>query len=149
MDVHYKIGSYTALGEKLIIENNVKIGNHCEVGDESTIREGALLQGRVRLGPLCYIGHDVIIKIGAILADRTHLEENVFIGPNVITLGGGPDRTRVKGAYIERNCYIGAGSKIAAGIRIVHDTIIGANSFVNKDITEPGTYAGTPVRRLK
>jgi acetyltransferase-like isoleucine patch superfamily enzyme len=34
-------------------------------------------------------------------------------------------------------------------VRIVDNVVIGAGAVVTKDITEPGTYAGNPARRLR
>jgi acetyltransferase-like isoleucine patch superfamily enzyme len=34
-------------------------------------------------------------------------------------------------------------------VSICDDVVIGAGSVVTKDITESGTYAGNPARRLK
>jgi acetyltransferase-like isoleucine patch superfamily enzyme len=34
-------------------------------------------------------------------------------------------------------------------VSIADDVVIGAGSVVTKDITEPGSYAGNPARRLK
>ena len=33
-------------------------------------------------------------------------------------------------------------------VNICDDVVIGAGSVVTKDITEPGTYAGNPARRM-
>lgn len=50
---------------------------------------------------------------------------------------------------IGNRVYIGTGAVIKEKISICDDVIIGALSFVNKDITEPGTYVGSPVRKIK
>jgi acetyltransferase-like isoleucine patch superfamily enzyme len=45
--------------------------------------------------------------------------------------------------FIGNNCYIGPGVKIVDGV------VIGANTVVHEDITEPGVYAGNPIRKVK
>jgi serine acetyltransferase len=70
------------------------------------------------------------------------------MGPNTITLGGHANRNSEYGTTIGENCYIGAGTQIAANIQICDDVITGAFSFVNKNIDVHGTYVGVPCRRL-
>ena len=59
---------------------------------------------------------------------RKHKEQRVFdLGDNVV---------------------ICANTVVIGPVRICDDVIIGAMSLVNKDITEPGVYVGTPVRKI-
>lgn len=46
------------------------------------------------------------------------------------------------------NVVIGANSVVIGPVRICDNVIIGAMSLVNKDISEPGVYVGTPVRKV-
>ncbi|MDE6873707.1 MAG: acyltransferase [Lachnospiraceae bacterium] len=48
---------------------------------------------------------------------------------------------------IDDNVFIGANTSILPGVHIGRDTIIGAGTVVNKDISD-GVYAGVPVRYL-
>ena len=45
--------------------------------------------------------------------------------------------------------WIAAGAIIAQGITIGNGAVIGANSFVNKDVPPYATVVGTPARILK
>lgn len=47
------------------------------------------------------------------------------------------------------NVFIGANAVIIGPISICDDVIISASSLVNRDIVEPGTYGGIPIRKLK
>lgn len=46
------------------------------------------------------------------------------------------------------NVVIGANSVVIGPVSICNNVIVGAMSLVNKDITEAGIYAGTPVRKI-
>ena len=70
------------------------------------------------------------------------------MGPNTITLGGNHKREIIHGTVIGENCYIGAGSQIAANTQICDDVVLGAITFVNRNIVELGTYVGIPARKL-
>ena len=53
------------------------------------------------------------------------------------------------GVQIGENCFIGAGASVVQCVKICANCIVGAGTVVHKDITEPGTFAGNPARRLK
>ena len=144
-----QIGYFNHIWPEVTIEPGTKIGSYCEIERGVTIGANCIIQGRIRIGPYAVIEDNVIIKYGTIITDYATIKTGTFIGPNVITLGAEADRIKQKGAVIGKNCFIGAGTKIAVGVNICDDVIIGANSFVRKDITESGVYAGTPVRRVK
>ena len=46
------------------------------------------------------------------------------------------------------NSWLGVGSFYKNNITICEDVVIGAGAVVAKDIIEPGTYVGIPVRRI-
>lgn len=142
-------GYFSVIHENVTVGRGSTIGSYCELEQGTTIGANCTLQGRVRTGPEVTIEDDVVIKYGTILTDTALVKKNAFIGPNVITLGGGHDRKRVNGTIIGENCYIGAGTKIAGGVTICDDVVTGANSFVTKDITEPGVYVGTPAKLMR
>jgi len=142
-------GHFNVIHDDVIIGEGSTVGSYCELEQGTVVGENCTLQGRVRTGPGVIIEDDVVVKYGTILTDTALIKRNVFIGPNVITLGGGHDRKRVNGTIIGENCYIGAGTKIAGGVEICNDVVVGANSFVTKDITKPGIYVGIPARFLR
>jgi serine O-acetyltransferase len=51
---------------------------------------------------------------------------------------------------IGNRVYIGAGAKIIGHVTIADDVVIGANTVVTRDITEPNTtWVGNPARKVK
>jgi len=132
-----KVGDDVIIGHGCIIEDNVKIGNH------------VILQGNIKIASGSVIQDLCTLKHGTILTNNVLLKRNVFMGPNTITLGGTHKRVSDHGTIIGKNCYIGAGSQIAANKKLCDNVTLGAISFVNKDITESGIYIGIPVRKLR
>lgn len=60
------------------------------------------------------------------------------------------DRHKTKTVFIlGDNVVIGMGTSLLGPISICDNVIIGAMSLVNKDIIEPGIYAGIPVKKIK
>lgn len=50
---------------------------------------------------------------------------------------------------IGEDCWIGANSVIVSGVNISNGAIIGANSFVNKDIPAYSIAIGSPAKIIK
>ena len=132
-----KVGHYSSIGHHCIIEDNVKIGNN------------VVLQGNIKVASGTTIENNCTLKHVTILTNDVLLKRNVFMGPNTITLGGTHERKTVHGTVIGEDCYIGAGTQLAANTKLCAKVITGALSFVNRDIIEPGIYIGIPVRKLR
>tara|TARA_B100001250_G_scaffold410019_1_gene435615 strand:- start:1825 stop:2334 length:510 start_codon:yes stop_codon:yes gene_type:complete len=141
----HKIGKYSIIGDGVIIGDNVIIGPYCEIYDGVNIGKNTILQGRNRIGPNCQIGENCTLKNGATLTNHTTLENGVFLGPNSIILGDDLSRNGKNNTVIGFNTQVGAGSIIKAGKKIAPNVVIGALSFVNKDISDDGIYVGVPI----
>jgi len=143
------IGHFNYVWKDVFIGSGTKIGSYCELEEGVMIGNNCVIQGRVRIGSHAVIEDNVIIKYGTIITDYALVRNNTFIGPNVITLGAESDREKKIGAIIGKNCFIGAGAKIAACVKMCDNVVVGVNSFVKKDIQEPGIYIGIPAKLLK
>ena len=103
-------------------------------------------------------------EVGTIICPGTYITDNVSIGKFVIinlncTVGHdsviGDFTTIAPGSHISGNvkigkfCELGSGCVIREGISICDNVIIGAGAVVVKNITEPGTYAGVPAKKIK
>jgi acetyltransferase-like isoleucine patch superfamily enzyme len=119
-----KIGDDSFIGPFVEIQKNVSIGTRCKIQSHSFICE------LVEIGNDCFIGHGVM-----------------FIN-DTFSVGGpaGGDRNLWRPTNIGNNVSIGSNSTILP-VNICDDVIIGAGSVVTKDITEPGTYIGNPVKK--
>ncbi|CAM8349887.1 hypothetical protein [Candidatus Methylopumilus universalis] len=92
-----------------------------------------------------YININTVIKNCSIINTGAIVEHDCIVGnfsqisPNG-TLGG----------YVEvGDCvFIGLGAVILPKIKIIESAIIGANTLVNINIDKPGTYVGSPARRI-
>ena len=143
-----EIGNFNVIGKNVFVGHNVRIGHNCIIEDNVKIGNNVILQANIKIAADTVIEDDCTLKHGTILTNKVLLKKNVFMGPNTITLGGTHKRETIHGTIIGENSYIGAGSQIAANTKICDDVTLGAFTFVNKDITESGTYVGIPARRL-
>ena len=114
---------------KLPQVGGVIIGDHVEIGSNTcidratagytTIGRGTKIDNLVQIGHNCHIGEDSVI------AGMCGIPGSVTIGDRC-TLGGG----------------VGTNDHVT----IANDVVLGGRSGVERDITEPGQYFGTPAR---
>ena len=120
------------------------IGEDCFIGPFTEIQKGVVVGARTRvqshsficelvtIGDDCFIGHGVM-----------------FINDTFAT--GGPAQGRKdlwRETVIGNRVSIGSNATILP-VRIADNVVIGAGAVVTRDITEAGTYAGNPARRIK
>lgn len=97
--------------------------------------------GQAQIGKnfkLAYWGLGVVVHIKTIMGDNCKLGQNVTIG------GKG------KGVpVLLDNVYVGGGSFVVGGITLGNNVIVGANSFVDKNVPDNAIVAGAPAKILR
>ena len=137
-----------------------------EFGDGVTVIEPTNIYG-CKIADNVFIGPFVEIQRRVVIGARTRVQSHAFIC-ELVTIGedcfishgamfindpfriGGPargDQTQWKETTIGNRVSIGTNATIMP-VSICDDVVIGAGSVVTKDITESGTYAGNPARKM-
>lgn len=104
------------------------------IGNGAIVCAGTVLTTDVQVGCFshvnlnCTVGHDVVIGDFCTLSPGVHLSGRVGLG---------------------HGSFVGTGAVILENIQVPDRTVIGAGATVVATITEPGTYVGTPARRVK
>ena len=92
-----------------------------------------------------YLNNGVSIGDNNIINTRATLEHEVKLGShNHVAVGA----ILLGRSTLGNRCFIGSGAIIKDGVSVCDDVVIGANSFVNENITLPGTYVGSPARKI-
>lgn len=120
-----------------------QVGDDCFVGPFTEIQKGAVIGARTR------------VQSHAFVCELVTIGEDCFVGHGVMFINdtfvsGGPARGRKelwRETTIGNRVSIGSNATILP-VRIVDDVVVGAGAVVTRNITEPGTYAGNPARRL-
>lgn len=102
-------------------------------GAGSVVLDGAVVVTGSRLGRACIINTHATVDHDCVLGDDVHVASGA-------TLSGG--------VVVGDRCMIGTGANIIHAVRICADSVIGAGATVVHDIITPGTYVGTPARRI-
>ncbi|MET0675765.1 MAG: acyltransferase [Bradyrhizobium sp.] len=121
-----------------------KIADDCFVGPFTEIQNGVVIGARTR------------VQSHAFVCELVTIGEDCFVGHGVMFVNdtfstGGPARGNKalwRETVIGNRVSIGSNATILP-VRIADDVVIGAGAVVTRDITEPGTYAGNPARRLR
>ncbi len=123
----------THLKAATLIDPSVIIGRDCQVEEGSVICTGTILAISTKIGAHtiinlnCTIGHDTVLKAFCTVNPGSNVSGKVVVG----------------------TCTdIGTGSKVIQGTSICPNCTLGAGAVVVRNITEPGTYVGVPVKRI-
>lgn len=122
----------------------------CHIGDDSFVGPFTEIQAGARIGARCRV------QSHAFVCDLVEIGDDTFVGHGVMFINdtfseGGPargDRSRWRSTRIGDRVSIGSNATLLP-VWVCDDVVIGAGSVVTSDITEPGTYAGNPARRLQ
>ncbi|MFL2122536.1 acetyltransferase [Marinilactibacillus psychrotolerans] len=116
-----------------LVHPSAVIGTDVEIGFGTAVMAGVVVNSSTRIGKGC------IINTSASLDHDNNIEDYVHISPGVRTAGS---------VEIGKCTWLGIGSVVSNNVNICSGCKVGAGAVVVKDITEPGTYVGVPVRRV-
>lgn len=139
-----------AIGEpkdrKRIVESLPKETIYISLTHPSVIASDDLIIGKGSIiTASCILTVDIVIGKHAHLNLHTSVGHETVIGDYFTTAPG----ARISGKCKIGNCvYIGTNASIRQGITICDNVTIGMGAVVVKDVIEPGTYVGNPLRKL-
>ena len=120
-------GSGASIYDSCLVRGNVKVGEGTWIGP-FTVLDG---DGGLEIGKYCNI------SAGAQIYTHDSVKR---------TLTGGKVEQVFKATRIGDCCYIGPLSIVSRGVTVGDHSVIGANSFVNKDIPAFSIAVGSPAR---
>lgn len=120
-------------------------------GDGTSVYHSSHIYGEVRVGVGTWIGPFTILDGtgGLSIGDHCSISAGVQIYSHDTVrwaLSGGQAEYERSPVAIGNNCYIGSGAVIAKGVTIGMSSVIGAGSFVNRDIAPYTVAFGVPCR---
>ncbi len=124
----YGFGEGTTMYDNVLVRGDVKVGRHTWIGP------GCILDGT---GGGLDIGDHCSISAGVQIYTHHTVRRSVSLGVEPIEYA--PTR-------IGHGVYLGPNSVVQMGVTIGDQAIIGANSFVNRDIPKGARAFGSPAR---
>ncbi len=141
------IDPYVVIGEKVKIQNNVKIfsfshlekvkiENNVSIGPYARVRPGVILKSGSKIGNFVEVKKSVIGKNSKVnhlsyIGDSS-LGSNVNIGAGTITCNY--DGNKKHKTKIRNKAFIGSNSSLVAPVTINENSIVGAGSVITKNI---------------
>lgn len=153
-----------SLGKKSIIKrrNEFKLTDNykIEIGENSILKEGSYFL-LTKPNPYLKIGNNVGIGRNSYIAIKSKLTilDNTRFGHNVTILDNEHNfkknelilnqEARIEDITIGEDCWIGSNVTILRGVKIGNNSVVGANSLVNKSIPPDEIWAGNPAKFIK
>ena len=117
-----------------LIHPDAAISRRVTIGTGSVVMAGAVVNSDTVIGKGC------IINTGASVDHDCKIEDFAHISVGAHVAGT---------CEIGKKTWIGAGATVSNNVNICGDCMIGAGAVVIKDIDKPGTYIGSPARKIK
>ncbi len=131
----YTIGENSTVSKPCFIDENCQIGSYTYIGKYCCITKATI-------GNYCSIGDFVTIGPGEHKTDRISTS-GFFAEINNY------DELTEKDCIIGNDVWVGVSSIIKRGVTIGNGAIVGANSFVNKDVPPYAVVAGSPAKIIR
>lgn len=154
---------FKSVGKNVLLSRKCSIygAENISIGDNVRIDDFCILSGKIKIGNYVHISAynalygSLGITIGNFcgISPRCTLfsASDDFSGEYMISPMVPEDYTNVTGGIITLENYsqIGANSVVMPNIKISEGAVVGAFSFVNKDLDKWSINVGIPVRRIK
>jgi len=151
-----KIGKNSIIRSHSVIYAGSTFGDGLETGHRVTIRERSILGKCCRVGTLCEIqgyveiGNYCRLHSNVHIAQTSTIRDYAWIFPHVVLTNDPhpPSDTCIKGPTIEEYAVIATASIIMPAIKIGRDSVVGAQSLVNRDVAPETVVVGVPAKVL-
>jgi acetyltransferase-like isoleucine patch superfamily enzyme len=150
------IGRNSTIRSHSIIYSGSTFGEYLETGHHVSLREGMIVGVNLRVGSYSdlqgdlKVGDYVRLHSSVHLGRQTQIGNFVWIFPFVVTTNDPmPPSNFVAGCTIEDYSAIATGAILLPGVKVGHDSLVGANSTVNKDVEPFSLVVGSPARRIR
>lgn len=129
------------LDKKVSVHPTADIDSNTEIGDYTYINKNVDIT-KAKIGRYCSIGSHVRIGLGE--HDITQISTS-----SLLCKDGGYKALTKKDCIIKNDVWIGVGAVIRRGVTVGNGAVIGANSFVNKDVPDFAVVGGCPAKIIK
>lgn len=124
----YGVKWYTAIHPSAVI-SNIDVS----IGEGTVIMANAVVNPGTEIGKHCIINTSAVVEHDNMIGNFVHISVGAKLAGNV---------------RVGDDSWIGIGAVVSNNLSICEGCVIGAGGISVKNIKEPGTYIGVPVKRL-
>ena len=117
-----------------LVHSSAVVSYFCEVKDGAVVMPKAVIGPNSKVGKFCLINTQASIDHDCVMLDYSSLAPAAVTGGNV--------KIGVRSA-------ISIGAIIKHGLKIGDDSVVGANSYLNKDLPNNQVAYGTPAKQVR
>jgi len=117
-----------------IVSKKSIISKKVNIGEGTLIMPGTVINFNSNIGKHC------IINTNSTIEHDNRFDDYSACGPGVTTSGN---------VTVGELSYLGVGSSIMHGVVILKNTVIGGQSYVNKDCASDSVYYGVPAKKIR
>ena len=135
-----------------LIFNRFDKGRYLKCGEGSSIYDTSVVMGDVEIGDHVWVGPYTLLDGSSgklVIGDYVSIDSGVMIYTHDSTknyVSGGVNPFEKGDVIIKGNTVIGSMSMISCGVTIGDHSVVGAHSFVNKDVPDHSIVAGVPAK---
>ena len=150
-----KIGKNVTMGSFCIIEDDVEIGDNTVLKNYVELRKGTIvghdcyIDSRVSSSGNCFIGNHVTVRYDSIIARGVRIGDHSYICPKMMSNNLNTEGVQIGGADIGSNVFVGTACVLQHGVKIGDNSILGAMSYINKNIPSDEIWFGNPAKLYK
>lgn len=109
------------------------VSRRAEIGAGSVVMPQAVVNAAARVGCHCIINTAAVVEHDNCVGDYSHVSCGAVLTGTVC---------------VGEETLIGAGAVVRNNVSICGGAVVAAGAVVTADVTEPGTYAGVPARKM-
>lgn len=116
-----------------VIASTAVVSKYAEIGKGTIILSNCVVNAGAKIGVNCIINTASVLEHDAKIGNHTHISTTAVVNGN---------------GEIGNETFVGSAACISSGVKVGDGVIIGAGSTVIKNISEKGTYAGSPAKKI-
>jgi sugar O-acyltransferase (sialic acid O-acetyltransferase NeuD family) len=118
----------------LIVSGTAYVSRTAEVMEGTIVMHRCVVNANASVGVNCILNTACIIEHDARIGDHCHISVNAVVNGT---------------ANIGEEVFLGSGAIVSHLVSVAPGTVVGAGTTVYRSINEPGTYTGSPTRKIR
>lgn len=117
-----------------LVHPGASVGENVTLGEGTVVVAGAVINPDSKIGKGCIVNTCASVDHDCAVDDYSHVSVGAHVCGTV---------------KVGKRVWIGAGATVINNVNICDDAIIGAGAVIISDVSERGTYAGVPAKKIK